>query len=170
MNKPITVLLAIAVMTSFWAFGDAQAFRLITQEMVEKEQVVETDLIRTADNFIILFDTSGSTNQLVPGKNTTKIQAAKNLLKERNAWFPMVQALYTGVLGWALALGLYQAVARIINAMMASQLEAGQQVCRLLPHHYQIALALTCGAAVISAGLAGLRSARIEPSESLRDL
>ncbi len=86
------------------------------------------------------------------------------------AWFPMVQALYTGILGWALALGLYQAVARVINAMMASQLEEGQQVCRLLPHHYQIALALTCGAAVISAGLAGLRSARVEPSESLRDL
>ena len=88
MNKPITVLLAIAVMASFWTFGDAQAFRLITQEMVEKELVVETDLIRTADNFIILFDTSSSTNQMVPGKNTTKIQAAKNLLKERNAWFP----------------------------------------------------------------------------------
>ncbi|MGD2076038.1 MAG: ABC transporter permease [Gammaproteobacteria bacterium] len=86
------------------------------------------------------------------------------------AWFPMVQALYTGILGWALALGLYQAVAWTINAMMASQLDEGQQVCRLLPHHYEIALALTCGAAVISAGLAGLRSARVEPSESLRDL
>jgi hypothetical protein len=33
MNKPITVLLAIAVMASFWTFGDAQAFRLITQEI-----------------------------------------------------------------------------------------------------------------------------------------
>jgi putative ABC transport system permease protein len=86
------------------------------------------------------------------------------------AWFPMVQALYTAVLGWALAVGVYQVVARIINAMMASQLDEGQQVCRLLPHHYGIALALTCGAAVISAGLAGLRSARVEPSESLRDL
>jgi len=86
------------------------------------------------------------------------------------AWFPMVQALYTGVLGWALAVGLYQVVSWVINEMMASQLDVGQQVCRLLPHHYQIALALTCGAAVISAGLAGLRSARIEPSESLRDL
>jgi putative ABC transport system permease protein len=86
------------------------------------------------------------------------------------AWFPMVQALYTAVLGWALAAGLYQAVSRIINEMMASQLEEGQMVCRLLPHHYQIALVLTCAAAVISAGLAGLRSARVEPSESLRDL
>jgi putative ABC transport system permease protein len=82
----------------------------------------------------------------------------------------MVQALYTAILGWALAVGLYQAVARVINAMMASQLGEGQQVCRLLPHHYGIALALTCGTAVIAAGLAGLRSARVEPSESLRDL
>jgi putative ABC transport system permease protein len=86
------------------------------------------------------------------------------------AWFPMVQAFYTAVLGWALAAGLYQLVARIINEMMASQLEEGQQVCRLLPHHYEIALALTCTAAVVSAGLAGLRSAHVEPSDSLRDL
>jgi len=86
------------------------------------------------------------------------------------AWFPVVQALYTAVLGWALAVGLYQAVAWIINKMMASQLEQGQRVCWLLPDHYAIALALTCAAAVISAGLAGLRSARVEPSDSLREL
>jgi len=86
------------------------------------------------------------------------------------AWFPMVQAAYTAVLGWGLAVGLYQLVAWVINEMMASQLAEGQQVCRLLPQHYAIALALTCGAAVISAGLAGLRSARVEPSDSLREL
>jgi putative ABC transport system permease protein len=86
------------------------------------------------------------------------------------AWFPIVQALYTAVLGWALAAGLYQAVAWAINEMMASQLEEGQKVCRLLPQHYAIALAITCAAAVIAAGLAGLRSARVEPSEGLRDL
>ena len=88
MNKPVILILAMALMASFWTFDDAQAFRLITQEMVEKELVVETDLIKTADNFIILFDTSGTTNQMVPGNTISKIQAAKNLLKERNAWFP----------------------------------------------------------------------------------
>ena len=88
MKKSITIVLAITVFVSLGTFGDAQAFRLITQEMVEKELVVETDLIKTADNFIILFDTSGTTNQMVPGKTISKIQAAKNLLKERNAWFP----------------------------------------------------------------------------------
>ena len=40
----------------------------------------------------------------------------------------------------------------------------------LLDMHYAIALALTCSAAVIAAGLAGTRSARIEPSEGLREI
>ena len=88
MKKPIVLFLAITVLISFWTFDNAQAFRLITQDMVEKELVVETDLIKTADNFIVLFDTSGSSNQMVPGRNISKIQAAKSLLKERNAWFP----------------------------------------------------------------------------------
>jgi putative ABC transport system permease protein len=85
-------------------------------------------------------------------------------------WFPMVQALFTAVLGWALAVAIYLITAMVINDMLASQLESGQQVCRLLPWHYAIALLLTCIAAVLAAGLAGLRSARIEPSEGLREL
>jgi putative ABC transport system permease protein len=85
-------------------------------------------------------------------------------------WFPMVQALFTAVLGWALAVAIYSATAWVINTMMAAQVESGQQVCRLLHIHYAIALGLTCGAAVFAAGLAGLRSARIEPSEGLREL
>jgi putative ABC transport system permease protein len=85
-------------------------------------------------------------------------------------WFPMVQALFTAVLGWVLAVGIYLITALVINDMMATQLETGQQVCRLLPWHYAIALLLTFTAAVLASGLAGLRSARIEPSEGLRDL
>ena len=85
-------------------------------------------------------------------------------------WFPMVQALFTAVLGWALALAIYLVTALVINDMLATQLETGQQVCRMLPQHYAIALLLTCTAAVLAAGLAGLRSARVEPAESLRDL
>lgn len=85
-------------------------------------------------------------------------------------WFPMVQALFTAVLGWALAVAIYNVTAVVINSMMSDQLEAGQQVCRLLEIHYAIALVLTCSAAVIAAGLAGTRSARIEPSEGLREI
>jgi len=85
-------------------------------------------------------------------------------------WFPMVQALYTAILGWALAVSLYYLTAWMINSMMAEQVEAGQLVCRLLPVHYAIALGLTCSSAILAAGLAGMRSARIEPSEGLREL
>jgi putative ABC transport system permease protein len=85
-------------------------------------------------------------------------------------WFPMVQALFTAVLGWALAVAIYRITALVINDMLATQLESGQQVCRLLPWHYAVALLLTCTAAVFASGIAGLRSARIEPSEGLRDL
>jgi putative ABC transport system permease protein len=85
-------------------------------------------------------------------------------------WFPMVQALFTAILGWGLAVGIYEATAWVINNMMAAQMEAEQQVCRLLPVHYAVALALTVTASVLASGLAGLRSARVEPSEGLREL
>jgi putative ABC transport system permease protein len=79
-------------------------------------------------------------------------------------------SLSLGASRWVLAVSIYYATAWVINVMMAAQLEAGQQVCRLLPDHYAIALALSCSAAVIAAGLAGMRSARIEPSEGLREI
>ena len=85
-------------------------------------------------------------------------------------WFPVTQAFYTGLLGWLLAVGIYLGASHAINSMMADQLLSGQQVCILLPEHYALALAVTVGAAVLAAALAGLRSARIEPSEGLREI
>ncbi len=85
-------------------------------------------------------------------------------------WFPLVQSLYTAVLGWGLATAIYHAAARGINLMLAPQLDAAQEVCRLLPEHYLVALGLTVGASVTAAVLAGLRAARVEPSEGLREI
>ncbi len=84
-------------------------------------------------------------------------------------WFPMTQAIYTAVLGWGLAIGLYQAVAITINAMMADQTE-GQSVCVLLPEHFVAAGVVTVLAAIISAALSGARAARIAPSDGLREI
>jgi OOP family OmpA-OmpF porin len=88
MQRKIIVVFAIACLVFTWTGMNVQAFEIITQTMVEEEIVTETDLIKTADKFIVLFDTSSSTNQMVPGKNISKIQAAKNLLEMRNKWFP----------------------------------------------------------------------------------
>ncbi|MCB1725076.1 MAG: FtsX-like permease family protein [Gammaproteobacteria bacterium] len=85
-------------------------------------------------------------------------------------WFPVTQALYTGVLGWLLAVAIYFGAAYTINGMLVDQLASGQQVCVLLPQHYLMAFAVTVGAAVLAAALAGWRSARIEPSEGLREI
>jgi len=85
-------------------------------------------------------------------------------------WFPVIQSLYTAVLGWGLAALIYQGVASTINRMLGGQLANTQEVCRLLPDHYLIALGLTVGSAIFAAILAGLRSARIEPSEGLREI
>jgi len=85
-------------------------------------------------------------------------------------WFPMVQALYTGVLGWALASVIYLGAAEAINQLLADQLAAGQSVARLLPEHYGVALALTLLSALAAAGMAGWRAARVAPSDGLREL
>jgi len=85
-------------------------------------------------------------------------------------WFPVIQSLYTAVLGWGLAALIYQGVAYSINRMLGQQLAGSQEVCRLLPDHYLIALGLTVGSAIFAAILAGMRSARIEPSEGLREI
>ena len=85
-------------------------------------------------------------------------------------WFPVLQALLTGVLGWALASLIYLGVETSINRMLIAQIEDDNPVCRLLPLHFEIALAFTVGAAVLAAALGGYRAARIQPSDGLREI
>jgi putative ABC transport system permease protein len=85
-------------------------------------------------------------------------------------WFPMIQAFYTALLGWALASLIYLGAAQVINQLLADQLAEGQDVCRLLPLHYGVALALTLASALAAAGMAGWRAARVAPSDGLREL
>lgn len=88
MQRGIVVMLVFFGLLFVWKSAEVQAFRIITKQMMEEQTVTQTDLIRTVNNFIVLFDTSSSTNQMVPGRNISKIAAAKAMLKERNAWLP----------------------------------------------------------------------------------
>ncbi len=85
-------------------------------------------------------------------------------------WFPVLQAVFTGLLGWMLASFIYLGVEYSINRMLTSQLEPGETVCRLLPEHFFAAAAFTVGAAVLAAALGGYRAASIQPSDGLRDI
>lgn len=84
--------------------------------------------------------------------------------------FPMLQSLFTGVLGWSVAVLLYLLAEQAINRLLAAQLELGQRICFLLPEHFLIALVITLGAAVLAAVLGGVRAAKVQPSDGLREV
>lgn len=85
-------------------------------------------------------------------------------------WFPVLQALFTGLLGWLVASLIYWGVQQSINRLFVSHREVEQAVCRLLPIHFVAAMALTLTSAVVAAALSGYRASRIEPSEGLREV
>lgn len=88
MKKTFFVVLAMVFAVSIFSTSSLQAFTVVTSEMMEKEVVTETDLIRAVDNFIVMFDSSSSANRMVPGRDISMIQATKQLLKERSEWLP----------------------------------------------------------------------------------
>jgi len=85
-------------------------------------------------------------------------------------WVPVIQACFTAILGWILAVGIYFAVAYGVNILMGEQLAEGETVCKLYPIHYGISLLLTLVAAIFAAALAGFRAAGVEPAEGLREV
>ncbi len=85
-------------------------------------------------------------------------------------WFPVIQSAYTALFGCLTASLIFLLVSYTINTMFAPQLETGETLCRLLPEHFLIALALTLTASILAASMAGYRAARIEPSEGLREI
>ncbi len=83
-------------------------------------------------------------------------------------WFPMVQALLTGALGWLLACLVYFLIQLGLNGLFLDNLGAGQSVCRLHVGHVLVALVLTLIGALLAASAGGLRVVRMELSEGLR--
>lgn len=84
-------------------------------------------------------------------------------------WFPIAQSLLTAIFGWWLAVNIFFVASLLINDEITIQLQPGY-VCYLLPIHYLMTLALTCGLALFTALIAGFRSARIEPADGLREI
>ncbi len=84
--------------------------------------------------------------------------------------FPVLQALYTGFLGWLLAVLIYLTAEQTINQILAPNLKIDRVICYLLPEHFFWALGLTLTVAAGAAILGGIRASRIEPSDGLRDI
>lgn len=84
--------------------------------------------------------------------------------------FPACQAAMIALLGIALAVGAYLAVAASVNRFFTATLEPGERICQLLPEHFLAAGAATLALAVLASAIGGLHAARIQPSEALRDV
>ena len=84
--------------------------------------------------------------------------------------FPVLQSMYTGILGWLLAVLIYLMAEQSINQILAPNLQIERVICYLLPEHFFWALGLTISVAAGAAILGGVRASRIEPSDGLRDI
>ena len=84
--------------------------------------------------------------------------------------FPVLQACYTALLGWLLAVLIYLAFEYLINFFLAPRLNLERALCFLLTEHFLWALALTVVVAIFAAIIGGMRAARIEPSDGLREI
>jgi putative ABC transport system permease protein len=84
-------------------------------------------------------------------------------------WFPILQAMLTGILGWTLAVAAFFTVQAGLNALFLDNVGGGQAICRILFWHLLVALALTLLAAAFAATLGGMRVAQLEPSLALRE-
>ena len=66
-----------------------QAAEIITEDDIKEKVVVEENFVKTADNFIIMFDASNSMKSpYAKDSSMTKYEAAKKLLKEKTALIP----------------------------------------------------------------------------------
>jgi len=84
--------------------------------------------------------------------------------------FPVLQSMYTAILGWLLAVLIYLMAEQSINQILAPNLKIERVICYLLPEHFFWALGLTLSVAAGAAILGGIRASRIEPSDGLRDI
>ena len=84
--------------------------------------------------------------------------------------FPVLQSFYTAVLGWLVAVLVYLTFEYLINFFLAPRLNLDRALCFLLTEHFLWALGMTIGIAIFAAIMGGMRAARIEPSDGLREI
>ena len=107
--RKIAIMFLILSGLALWGISTAGAVEIITQDMIEKEVLTEIDFIKNADNFIIMFDSSKSMKERLPGTTKSKLEVAKQILKLRNELLPN--------LGFNAGLYLYTRPFRAIYSM-----------------------------------------------------
>ena len=87
MRKIGTIFLLIGAL-SLWSVGTAGAVEIITEDMIQGKILTQFDFVKNADNYIVLFDSSKTMQETLPGTTQSKLAVAKQLLKARNELLP----------------------------------------------------------------------------------
>ena len=94
----ITTMMAFLLLAIGLVPTGANAFELITTTETVVVNDIEIEIVKTADNFIVLFDSSGSMDDTYKDTGKKKIDLAKAIMKTRNADLPDLKfnaGLYT---------------------------------------------------------------------------
>lgn len=88
-SKTATLVLAFGMMLWGFLVTDLLAIEILTEQDVTEHVVTEEDIVKTADNFIVMLDTSGSMMEPCDmDKTMTRLEVAKKTLKERGRLLP----------------------------------------------------------------------------------
>jgi len=107
--RKIVIMFLLVTALAVWGISSAGAVEIITKDMIQKEVLTKIDYIKNADNFIVMFDSSRTMQEMLPGTTKSKLEAAKEMLKSRNELLPD--------LGFNAGLYLYTSPFRAISKM-----------------------------------------------------
>jgi len=82
------VFALIVLLSAFGLVSNALALEIITKDDIKQGIIVNIDLIKTADNAVILFDSSSTMNKPYKDTGMSRYDIAKKALMERNEYFP----------------------------------------------------------------------------------
>ena len=87
-TKSVMVLLALSVFA--WASVSATqaAEQVVTKTTTVMTPYVQKDYVKTADNFIVLFDASGSKGETYKNTGRTKVELSKKVLRDQATTLP----------------------------------------------------------------------------------
>jgi len=90
MAKVSRCWLAMALAATLLGFlaNEVCALEIITEEDVEQAIIADVNLVKAADNAIILFDSSRSMARPLKGTSKSRVETVKELLLTRLAWLP----------------------------------------------------------------------------------
>ena len=88
MKKVLIILSALGLVFFVFTTPHVMAAEKVMEQDTVTTTAQEAEIVKTADNFIILFDSSSSMNEPYRNTSMTKLEAAKEILKEKNKTLP----------------------------------------------------------------------------------